>query len=162
MPPGIIGPKIERLPKPLPEKPTPGEVQQYFAGIRKRARKRKIPKLRRGERSRKLGSFKTRSAQMIGERLARTDILGKIRGLKRGTKIRIRVKGTTSEGVIVDNKLRARVFPLPGGAKQNMNMLLHWLIRGIGSEVLSERRDRRTDEFFDPEDDLEWTVELVA
>lgn len=155
-----------------PEK-RPRQYKTEFAGSRTRQRERAVPpKAPARGKSRSIGRFKSKGATTVGQALARSDALGKIQRVNVGVRVRVTVKGKTTEGITLKAKDRRREFVVGrwadgtkfkgGGSRtdQKANQLMHAIIGVLGKEFF-EARGRGYD-MLDADDTLEWAVEILG
>jgi hypothetical protein len=140
-----------------------------WAGVKERSRRRAAPKVKAPRKGRKsIGRFTSKGVTTIGDALVRSGAFEKIQGLKAGTRVRVTVRGTTKEGIRLKARERAREFDVARwsdgtpfrGRDAKANQLLHHAMGALGKEFYDARG--RGYDLIDPEDKLEWTVEVIA
>lgn len=158
-----------KVDKPLPSGATPRKHMNRWAGVKKRSRSRPAPKVTTPRKGRKsIGRFTSKGATTIGDALTRSGAFEKVQGLKAGTRVRVTVRGTTKEGLKLKARQRAREFDVARwsdgtpfrGRDAKADQLLHHAMGALGKEFFDARG--RGYDLIDPEDKLEWVVEVIA
>lgn len=154
-------------PKPvkLAEELTPRENKNAWnAGVR-RTRLKKTPALDVEEKTRKLGTIKSRKGiKRLGELIERSPVFATILGLPAGSKISVTVKGSIGKkGRALPMRERGGI--LKGNKQERANRLLFLMIGTLaeaeGKRGVKARKRRGTDEWVLAMEKLQWDISLV-
>lgn len=161
--------RIMPAPKIIAGEVTPKQATDQFANAVRRARTRKVPEIAapKAGRTVRLDKFSSKGVQLVGDALARSKALSMIQQLKPGTRIRVKVRGKAGD-VKLDARENRREFILGQtakgvlfkGGKNFAGQLLHHMFGALGKEFFDARG--RGYNMIDPDDTIEWIVEVVG
>jgi hypothetical protein len=155
-------PKAEPTPIILIEEKTPREYMDEWAGAKRKARRKRVPKkdLRPARRARSIGSFSSKGLDTVGNAVARSKVLSVIQKTRAGTRIRIVVRGRTADGLRLKAKERRREYLVKAGdGSAKADQLLGHLFGALGKEFFDSRG--RGYDMISPEDTITWEVFVV-